>query len=457
MPLGQPRMRAATTAAGSPAALGVPFILLLVWLVFEFGRPPNPMKIPMAISIISVVAWVFRKQKQWTSYTPWWFALLGVVILGVPFATNNFSAFWGAENLAVLFVTVCLPLQSLLVSMHRFRVWLYVYLATALFVGLWAVTHGGYGPSGASGGQDENYVAAMMGLAVAIAYFVMFAEKSQGIKLTLAVSIVIFVGAIALGNNPSRGGFIGLCAVAVYCLARSPRKGLGITAFALIGVALVAIAGPSFWAEISTSADLGDGTADVRLEIWKAGFQMWKSHPFIGVGADNFRWVIGDVQSFAQFEKFGRSLAGSIIAHSLWVEMLAELGIAGTLITGILVYRTWTDLGRIRGAALRSAAGPNHDPRLVQYRCYADAIRAGILAVLVNGLFLSLFYYSHLWLMIAVGSALSYVYKTTASPELLTAGEPATAAPRSPGWRGAGPLPNARRPAIVGGRRSGRR
>ncbi len=391
--------------------IGPVFLLLLLWLFFEFGRPPRPLGIPLIISVVACAYWLSLKNKQWSRHTPWWLFLLGVMTVSVPFSTNTYSAFWTTRGMAVLILCICLPLQAMVTSVKSVRWWAYSFLAVSFYVGVWAATHGGFGPSGADGGQDENYVAALMGMAVPFAYFSLFCEKRRIIKGLLVASIVVFVAAIALGQNPSRGGFLGLCAVGAYCFARSPRKLLGFGIFAVLGIALVAIAGPAFWAEIGTTTDYQSGTGDMRLEIWKAGIRMWEANPLFGVGPGNFRWVIGDYQSAAQFAKFGRSLAGSIIAHSLPIELLSELGLAGVAATGMLIWSTWTGLGTVRSRAAKSLGRAQPDAELNQLRCYADATQAAILAILVNGVFLSLMYFPHLWLLIALGSALPFVYR----------------------------------------------
>jgi len=46
-----------------------------------------------------------------------------------------------------------------------------------------------------------------------------------------------------------------------------------------------------------------------------------------------------------------------------------------------------------------------------ELRAYANAVIASILACLVNGAFLSLLYYSYLWILIALGSAITAVYR----------------------------------------------
>lgn len=425
-----------SSAAAGRAPLGLPFLLLPLWLCFEFGRPPNPMGIPLLLSGALFVWWAVTKDKQWAPYSWWWLVLLGVMVIGVPFATNSYSAFWATREMVVLFLCICLPLQAFLTNERQVRFWIYTFVLVALYVGAWAATHGGYGPAGRDGGQDENYVAALMGLAVALAYFCFFADRRVIVRAVLVGGIIVFVAAIALGANPSRGGFLGLCAVGGYCLSRSPRKSLGLAIFAAVAIAFVLIAGPAFWAEIETTTDYSSGTGDIRLEIWKAGLRMWEHNPIFGVGAGNFRWALGDYQTPAQVAKFGRSLAGSIIAHSLWVEMLAEVGTAGVIATGILVVRTWTGLGKMRDEILAGAKPIARE--LNALACYADAIRAGIIAILVNGLFLSLYYYSHLWLLLATGTALPFVYRRLRSGESRSAPAPHAVAP-VPATRGTGP------------------
>jgi O-antigen ligase len=391
--------------------LGIFLILLFVWMWFEFGRPSNPMGIPLLISIASFVGWLMRPDKRWTMQSKWFLAMIAVMAAGIPLAANGFSAFWATYGMASLLVCICLPLPSVVTSVRAVRAWMYTFLGVSLYVGGWALFHDGFGPSGAGGGQDENYVAAMMGMAIPFAYFSIFVAKRAIIKLVLALSITVFCGAMVVADNVARGGFVGLCAVFLYCLARSPRKWLGVVIVTAIVVAVLPFAGAKYWDEISTITDVEEGTADVRIEIWKIGLRMWRANPVLGVGAGNFRWQVGVYQSAEQLEKYGRDLGGSIIAHSLFVELLAELGTLGALVVLIPLWRTWRDLWHVR----RSAAGrPGQGAaaaELVTLGHCADAVLASILACLVNGAFLSLLYFSYLWLLIALGSAVTLVFR----------------------------------------------
>lgn len=392
---------------GEPARVWL--VLILVWVFLEFGRPPNPLKLPLIISVLSALGWLLRGQKVWRPQSLGFTVFIGAMVISGLTAANSFSAFGTTRDMVIRLFLIGIPLMSLITSVDRVRWFVISLLIAALYVGGWAVSHGGMGPSAASGGQDENYVAALMGMAIPFAYFSLFVEKKTSVKVVLIGLLLIFAAAIALGRNPSRGGFVGLVAVTLYCLARSPKKVAGFTVVGIGAVVMSIVAGPKFWTEISTTTDYQSGTADMRIEIWKMGLRMWQAHPAFGVGGGNFRWVIGDYQSAEQLEKFGRNLGGSIIAHSLPVELLAELGLAGALTLGWLIWRTWRDLGRVRNKALELSKVAPEDLDMKRLRCYSDAIRASMLAVLVNGLFLSLLHYSHIWILIAVGSVLPIV------------------------------------------------
>jgi len=406
LPAGDGRGTTADGGARAPRErLGFQFLLLLAWVVFEFGRPPEPMKIPMLIAFVLLGGWLLRANKQWTLQGWCVIALLAEMAVNVPLAVNTYTAFWTTYFMAVTLLCVCLPLQSLVTSIRRIRVWAYTFLAVAAYVGVWAITHDGFGPSGAKGAQDENYVAALMGMAIPFAYFSLFVEKRRIVRMLLMGSILVFVGATVVGF--SRGGFLGLVAAVFYCLARSPRKLRGFVVVAIIGIVAVLFAGPGYWDEMQTISAVDQGTADLRIEIWKIGVRVWQGNPLLGVGPGNFPWVMNTYQSAEQTERFGRGIMA--VAHSLYVELLTDFGIVGVALFGILLWQTRVHLRRIqRSGTARPGQGPVAD-NLVALRCYADAVAGGIIAILVNGVFLSLLYFAHLWLLIALAGALSHV------------------------------------------------
>ena len=256
-------------------------------------------------------------------------------------------------GMAVTILTVCVPMPSLLTSTRKVRAWAYTFVAVSLLVGGWALFHGGLGPSGSGGGQDENYVSAMMCMAIPFAYFSIFGETRRRVKLLLILSVVVFTGAVIVSF--SRGGFVGLCAVGLYCLARSPKKLLGATVVAVVVVAALLFAGADYWEEMGTITDTSEARPTCASRSGRSGSACGRRIPCSGWDGGNFRWQVGDFQSAEQLEKYGRSLQGSIIAHSLPVELLAELGTTGS------------DRGRWRfwwapGGTCDGSSARSHDP-----------------------------------------------------------------------------------------------
>jgi O-antigen ligase len=405
-PLRHRRRSHGTTSANE--RLGSLLPLLLLWMLFEIGRPPTPPKVPLLLSLIVFAGWLLAKDKRWTRQSFWMTVLLGVMAAGIPFAVNGYSAFWSTYGMAS-FLCICLPLPGLVTSVRRVRVWVLWFLAIASYVGAWALFHHGFGPSAARGAQDENYVGTLMGMAFPFAYFLLFLEKRFVRRLPYIIMMVVFVGAMVVGRDTSRGAFLGLCATVLYCVALSPRKllGFGILGAGALGLAL--LAGPKYWQQIRSTTDTSEGTADLRLEIWQAGLRAWKLRPIMGAGPGNFTWVVQEGESQAQFERLGRGVGGSILAHSFYVEMIVDTGIIGVLIFLAVLGRTVLDLRRVQrvSAAAPGRAPPSDDQR--QLHCYADGLLGSIVAVLANGAFLSLFYFVNLWLLLAVGGAIAQV------------------------------------------------
>jgi len=161
-------MRPSATLAGEDR-LGAVFFASLMWLLFDLGRPYTPPGLPLLITAVLFIDWVVKREKQLGPRWIWWLVLLGVIASGVTFAANTFSAFFYTRLMGILFLGICLPLQGLLNSLRRLRWWLYALILIAFYVGAWAVSHGGYGPEGAAGAQDENYVAALVTTGAAVA------------------------------------------------------------------------------------------------------------------------------------------------------------------------------------------------------------------------------------------------------------------------------------------------
>ena len=163
--------KAAATLPRRHERLGLPFLLLLLYPVFDYGRPPNPMGIPMIISLLLVVAWIAIPVKKTNLQILCFWLLLGAMSIGAVIAVNNYSAFEAITAIAIILVCICIPLIHFIDSLRKIRIFVNTLILVFLYVGVWALFHGGMGPGGSAGAQDENYTSAIMSMAIPFAYF----------------------------------------------------------------------------------------------------------------------------------------------------------------------------------------------------------------------------------------------------------------------------------------------
>jgi O-Antigen ligase len=86
----------------------------------------------------------------------------------------------------------------------------------------------------------------------------------------------------------------------------------------------------------STLEDLVSSTVPTRPVLWRAAIGLWRRHPLLGVGPDNFRHLYPQVivpRSANPIVPYDQRTH----ANSLYFETLADLGLAGMLALGLLV------------------------------------------------------------------------------------------------------------------------
>ncbi|MFO0701280.1 MAG: O-antigen ligase family protein [Nitrospira sp.] len=428
------------------ATFSFPMVMYLVYLGMEYMRPPNPLGIPLVISIVLFGVWVAQSNKIWAPQFYCFFALLAVIAVMGPFAENNYNVFMWARNMGIMFICIVIPLVHVVSNERRFAVFIAGIAIVMVYLGLYAITHGGRGPGGHVG--DENDAALALNSFIPLVFLSMFLAKSvlQRVLYGLALGIMV----LGVAATMSRGGFIGLVAALGYCFFLTPNKGKTLALGFVMLLILIPLAPEKYWDEIAsigTEASNEDprlGTGALRKEYWKAAREMFKANPVFGVGAGNFRWNLGKYQTQDQFERLGRSLEGTE-CHSVYFATLAELGAAGF---GLFLATLWYNvrdlsgmlkaknplasdqqkvglspqLARVKAFSLHSTVRSKRsqpaaaedlagiDP-IEQSRLtlYAHGLRGGLLGFLVSGVFLSAFGYPPFWLLTGLIIALKMI------------------------------------------------
>lgn len=214
-----------------------------------------------------------------------------------------------------------------------------------------------------------------------------------GIALTTTSriwKILLWSGApiimLAIVSTQSRGGTLGLGAVLVYLLMRSPRKAVSLLAIGAIGLLVLVYAPPAYFERmgtISSSSSSRDGSAQRRIDAWKGAIGMGVKNPVFGIGARHFG------------ERWGMT------AHSTYMLAFAELGFPGLICVLMLVVGNLRSNARMRGRVL-ARAGPRPSAEIKRTTRMLDMLNAGMVGFAVAGAFLSAAYYPHMYVLAAL-------------------------------------------------------
>jgi putative inorganic carbon (HCO3(-)) transporter len=214
----------------------------------------------------------------------------------------------------------------------------------------------------------------------------------------VAIGLVpVFILGIILAG--SRGGTLGLAGVLILLIWRFRSKGITWLLLALILIAAVAIAPGEFWNRTMTIFTYQkDPSAMNRINLWGAGFQMFKDHPLTGIGQGNFEWV-----SPKYTKNFFQAWKGlGFAAHNVFIQLLAEGGLQALLSFLLLIGVTVRSLRRVRRSLPRTREWDD-------LRGLSQAVEIGLIGFLICGFFVSREGTDILYWLLSLGPVLSIV------------------------------------------------
>lgn len=280
------------------------------------------------------------------------------------------------------------------------------FLAGALLSAMYGVAVGG-GETGAGrlsgAGVDANELALTLVGAITLGAALALARSLPGLA-RWACAAGALLGVFAVLLTESRTGLVGLAAAVILGIVfagrgrRLPMLAIGAVATLSLSFYVLALA-PESTRERVLSQERGSDGGSGRTDIWTVGWRMVEDKPIIGIGAGNF--ALTSVNYLLQPGDIRRDdfiLDEPKVAHNIYLEVLAELGVIGlALFLAILGFALTCCL---RAARLFAARG---DPTL---ELVSRAAFAGLGACLVAGSFISLQFSKPLWLLLALGPAL---------------------------------------------------
>jgi hypothetical protein len=176
--------------------------------------------------------------------------------------------------------------------------------------------------------------------------FLLSARGNEWIKWFLSTALI---GA-ALLVSQSRGPWIAAAIILILAVMTSVsrRKWILIGAGAIFLGVFAAV--PALRSRAASILDRSHHSNKERLHMWHAGWQLWKTHPLLGIGPGNVKQVSAGFQD-AEERVWGPW--GHL--HSIYVNGLAERGLLGLLSFLIFVGALFWEVGR---ALRRTSSDP---------------------------------------------------------------------------------------------------
>jgi O-antigen ligase len=247
-----------------------------------------------------------------------------------------------------------------------------------------------------SGGPlSPDYLAQMLVASAALAGYLALRAGSRRERWTAIGSAAVML--VAVFYTQSRGAIV---AVVVAMIAALLLRGLplrhvvALAAVVVVGGMLVLPSALEHRISDLTTLTAGGATTDSslrgRVAENVAAVDVFRNHPIIGVGPDNF-----ELHYLAYAQQIGLDTRNEARgAHSLYLESLAELGILGSIPFFLLL-----GMGLRRAWQARTAAGGHLDR---ESRLLAEACFVAWLAFLVSAAALHLSYPRYLWIFLAL-------------------------------------------------------
>jgi putative inorganic carbon (HCO3(-)) transporter len=354
--------------------------------------------VAMVIGLATLMAWVFSKEPKKFEMT-WVSGLLLAFVIWMSFA-NLFAmvpnlAFekWtqSAKILLMTFVTI-----ALMGSRERVHALVWVIVISLAFFGIkggvFTILKGGesrvWGPPG-SFIADNNALAMALVMVLPLMRYLQLHTESKLFRVGLYGAMA--VTAFSVIGSQSRGAFLGAIAMLVFLMLKSRQRvllGVLIVALLAVGAAFV----PQAWINRMQTIETyeQDGSALSRLEVWGFALKVARDHPIVGGG---FR-VSYDDNIYLKYVPDARKGRGRNY-HSIYFEILGELGYVGLSIYLVLLLAVWRTGSRIIALTRNKA-------NLQWANDLARMIQVSLVAFAVAGAFQNLAFFDFYFFLIAI-------------------------------------------------------
>ena len=191
----------------------------------------------------------------------------------------------------------------------------------------------------------------------------------------------------------SRGGFVGMVALAVYWVVKSGNKIRSVGVMVLAVALVMTVAPERYWERMETITETDSGSAETRRNYWVAARRMFYDSPIWGVGGNNFGVLVRDYAY--EFPEEQRGTRWGKAAHSMYFDLLAQFGLLGVLLIGSVLVWNFRNLREVRSLSEKGDCSAS-------IRQLADCLGLSWVGFLAPAAFLSVLQYPHLYYLTAL-------------------------------------------------------
>jgi probable O-glycosylation ligase (exosortase A-associated) len=404
-----------------------PFLGVLAYFVFEYARLSamfpalQSLQIGKLIVLPTLAIWlvryaVFRQSKViYDRAYLFFFIWGGLAFASIAVALDTGGALDQSVDLVKWFI-ICFLIVNLVDNLKRFQwvMWIYLLLNFKLSQHQIRSFAAGYASAtdrefyvsqGAGGGGGFFGNSTDFGLAMAIvaplAFYLIQSVKSKMLKIAAGTFMMFFV--VSILRSGSRGAALALFACGVLYWKYSKSKMISSIAIVMFIVGFWIIA-PDAWKDRFTSAQNyeEDATASARIELWKGGWAMFADHPILGVGINNFS------PSWVSKYRPGHITGGASVPHNIFIQAMSELGLGGLLVVIAIIYLAFRRNQETRRICKEARL---EEPWILNF---AYALDMSMLSFIVGGMFLTILYFPHLYVVLGLTIALNQIAKSSA-------------------------------------------
>lgn len=336
-------------------------------------------------------------------------------------------------------IVLFLAITTVMVTRHRIHLVIIVIVLSIGFFSvkeglIFALTAGGHIIVGSGAIGDNNALATAMLMTIPLLYYLYRYSALRPVRLCFLAALVLSV--IATVGTYSRGGFLGMLVVGLFMLKNSRNK-VSTAFFVMLAVALVYGLAPATWFErlntINSAAD--DGSFMGRVVAWKMSLLVAMDHPLTGGGPHAIhRLLVWETYRpflyVLDFVKTPPADTAPHAAHSIWFEILGDLGFPGLLLfLAILGAAFW----KCRSIASLTRGQPS----LAWAADLTRMLQISLAVYVTTGSALSLGYFEMYYILLALLSRISRTVRQTldaqARPEAVAIAErPTSVRPPQP-------------------------